>query len=118
MSDAGRLERMYAEVWDAHGDAFGELDRSLDPRSGEAMYDAAARLGIAAGWLVLDAGCGRGTHSLDLARRFGCRVIGIDAVRGPVAEAARRGDIQVAQARVEAIPAPDCTFDLVWCRDM
>jgi 2-polyprenyl-3-methyl-5-hydroxy-6-metoxy-1,4-benzoquinol methylase len=110
-----RLERMYAEVWDAHGDACADLDRSLNPRSGEALYAAAAALGVAADWLVLDAGCGRGTHSLELARRFGCHVVGIDAVRGPLTSAPAG---IFAQALLEAIPAGDATFDLVWCRDM
>jgi ubiquinone/menaquinone biosynthesis C-methylase UbiE len=113
-----RLERMYSEVWKAHGDAYAGLDRSLGPRSSGILYEVADKLGVGADWRILDAGCGRGTHTLELGRRFGCRVTGIDAVRGPMLESAGSGVADFAQARLEAIPTHDGAFGLVWCRDM
>jgi 2-polyprenyl-3-methyl-5-hydroxy-6-metoxy-1,4-benzoquinol methylase len=117
MENERSLDWLYEGLWDVHGDAYAELDRTLGPRSGEALYEAAANLGAGRGWRVLDAGCGRGHHSIELSRRFGCHVLGIDAVRGPMAEAARQAPI-FAQARMEAVPVRDQSFDLVWCRDM
>ncbi len=89
------------------------------------MEDRLGRaLGLPAGARVLDAGCGRGNHSCELARRFGLRVVGIDPVEsnlGAAREAAARlgvgGRVTFTKAGVESIPFGDASFDLVWCRD-
>src|SRR5437588_12223969 len=54
------------------------LDESLEPRGPEMLFDLVEGLGLAPGATVLDLGCGRGRHSIELARRFGVVVRGVD----------------------------------------
>ena len=56
------------------------LDVSLDPAGPDQLYELAAGLGLPAGAAVLDVGCGEGGHTMELARRFGFAVTGIDPV--------------------------------------
>jgi SAM-dependent methyltransferase len=71
------------------------LRRSLGPRSPELLLEAPGWLGLAPGELVLDAGCRDATFALALARRYGCRVLGVDLVAtwlpGARADAATAG---------------------------
>jgi hypothetical protein len=80
----------------------------------------AAALDVKPDWQVLDTGLGaRNAHAgvgaaIRLAMRirlYHCRVVGIDAVGGPMIAA---GAGIFAQTRIEAIPARAATFDLVW----
>lgn len=90
-------------------DAFHEaLATSLDPRGPEVLYELVAAMGLPPGIAAVDVGCGRGTHTRELADRFGFEVVGID----PVAEPPH----QVGVA--ENLPLPDASVDLVWCRDV
>lgn len=65
---------------------------------------------------VLDAGCGHGRY-LDLFRRLGAEVVGLDAGRGPEAAGVPtdRPGLSVVQGSVLALPFRDDTFDLVFC---
>lgn len=107
-----------------------EVDRSLHPRGSESLYDLVGDLALPAGAVVLDAGCGKGRHSVELVRRFGVRVIGVDpapvhlemsAAAVARAESATPGiaaRIEFAPGRVEQLPLEDGSIDLVWCRDV
>src|SRR5579859_6013383 len=72
-----------------------DLDGSLDPRGPALLYDLVAAFDLPPGSAVLDAGCGEGGHALELARRFGFAVHGVDPVPRHVRlasdEAARQG---------------------------
>jgi ubiquinone/menaquinone biosynthesis C-methylase UbiE len=107
------------------------LDESLQPRAGlEVLFEVVASLKLPAGASVLDLGCGNGEHSLELARRFGLRVHGVDPIRHHIefcketlaAEAVE--DPQLAslvtfeEAWAEALPQPDSSVDLIWCREV
>lgn len=46
------------------------LDESLGPRGPDMLFDVVAALRLPAGASVLDVGCGKGKHSIELARRF------------------------------------------------
>jgi SAM-dependent methyltransferase len=79
------------------------------------------RTGIYAGARVLEVGCGFGLETLRLARLVapGGFVAGCDLSSDFLAEARRRAsaamlDITFEQARVEALPYPDQSFEIVW----
>ena len=65
---------------------------------------------------VLDAGCGSGRTMDDLAA-FG-RVCGFDLSPVAVELARSRGHREVQRARLEEIPHPDGSFDLITCLDV
>jgi hypothetical protein len=73
------LTELYAgQGWPADGEEL--LQQSPGPRGPELLLEAPGWLGLAAGQLVLDAGCRDATYAIAMARRYGCRVLGIDLV--------------------------------------
>ena len=103
------------------------FDRSLAPRGPAVLFDKLSDLlrPDALGTHVLDAGCAWGDHALDMARRFGCRVTGVDIVPYAVEQAARQiaesdvaDKVHVEQGDIQSLRFDDETFDVVWCRDM
>jgi demethylmenaquinone methyltransferase/2-methoxy-6-polyprenyl-1,4-benzoquinol methylase len=62
---------------------------------------------------VLDVACGTGAVSLELRRRCGCRVVGVDQSAEMIAVARTRVDpsVELVEARAEALPFPDRSFD-------
>jgi demethylmenaquinone methyltransferase/2-methoxy-6-polyprenyl-1,4-benzoquinol methylase len=67
---------------------------------------------------VLDVACGTGAVALELVRSSGCTVVGIDQSREMLLEGRRRINtaghsdrITLIEARAEALPFPDGTFD-------
>jgi SAM-dependent methyltransferase len=101
------------------------LRRGLAPRAPKLLLDAPGRLGLGAGQLALDAGCRDAAAAVALARRYGCRVVGVDLVGawlpGGLAEAAAAGlggRVDLVQGDLEALPVADGACDLVWCRDV
>src|SRR4029077_13248311 len=117
-----QLDAVYANLWTAHGDEFAVLDRSLRPRSWAFLFDVAGAAGLGAQSTLADVGCGRGNHCFELARRFGCRAIGIDLVLPPLQTAvlsqARTPLVEFVQGNVEQLPIQTGSIDFVWCRDM
>jgi SAM-dependent methyltransferase len=118
------LTELYAnQGWPAEGEEL--LQQSLGPRAPELLLEAPGWLGLAAGQLVLEAGCRDATHAIALARHYGCRVLGVDLVpawlpKGMDEVAAAGLDAQVAlvQGDLEALPVAGNACDLVWCRDV
>jgi ubiquinone/menaquinone biosynthesis C-methylase UbiE len=79
------------------------------------------RTGIGPGAHVLEVGCGFGLETLRLAHLAlaGGFVAGCDLSSDFLAEARRRADaagvnIAFQQARVETLPYPDQSFEIVW----
>jgi ubiquinone/menaquinone biosynthesis C-methylase UbiE len=75
---------------------------------------------IGHGKLVLDVGCGVGMAPCDLAKRYGCRVIGVDIREGMLTKAAdrarREGVERLVEFRVadaQELPFEDGHFDAV-----
>jgi ubiquinone/menaquinone biosynthesis C-methylase UbiE len=119
------VEELYGELW-AEDEAFkAEVDRSLNPRPAESLYDTFSELGVSAGDQVLDVGCRDAKHSVELVRRFGCRVIAADPIPRHVERALERvaeegvkERVSVVEAAIESLPLEDGSADYVWCRDM
>jgi 2-polyprenyl-3-methyl-5-hydroxy-6-metoxy-1,4-benzoquinol methylase len=123
---AEKLETVYEHLWLAHrGGVYEKLDQSLNPRPPEMLYAFVEKLNLAADSTALDVGCGKGTHTCELARQFHLRVEGIDPVdgnleiaRGAALEQDLAGQVTFTKGSIEGIPFEDAAFDLVWCRDM
>lgn len=109
-----RIEESYREFEHVEEAFRAALDESLRPRGPELLYEIVERLGLPAGSVVVDVGCGDGRHSYRLAERFGFSVVGIDPVYTP--KAAPR--VRFVRAGAEALPVEDESVDLVWCRDI
>jgi SAM-dependent methyltransferase len=83
-----------------------------------ATVELAERLPVAAGQHILDIGCGLGGPARYMARRFNCRVSGID-ITPPFVEAANRltallgmqGEVTIEIGDGQRLPYPDSMFD-------
>lgn len=119
------VEELYGELWAEDEALSAELDRSLDPRPAESLYDAFAALGVRESDVVLDVGCRYGAHSVELTRRFGCEVVASDVIprhlekaREEIAKEGLEERIRVVEAPIESLPLDDGAVDHIWCRDM
>jgi SAM-dependent methyltransferase len=119
------VEELYGELWAEDEALSAELDRSLDPRPAESLYDAFAALDVRESDVVLDVGCGYGAHSVELARRFGCEVVASDLIprhlekaREQIALEGLEERVRVVEAPIESLPLDDGAVDHIWCRDM
>ena len=77
-----------------------------------------SRLGVGPGDTVLDVATGTAAVAIELARRTGCSVVGLDLSPGMLAAGRRRveraglGDrIQLVEGRAEELPFEDTSFD-------
>ena len=126
--------RTVAEVY---GSAFAEyeafratLNESLGPRGFDQMFDLVAELGLPPGSRVLDVGAREAYHCIELARRFGFTVHGIEPVRRHLDNAAGvlaalttadpevAARISMAEGVAQRLDEPDASIDLIWCRDV
>jgi len=101
------------------------LDASLDPRGPDSLFDLLGSLDLPADGVAIDVGCGEGHDAVALARRFGLRLHGVDPVPRNIdratALAAAEGLSDTVAFRLgwaEALPLPDATADLVWCKEV
>ena len=129
-SDADWLDQFYDQYPRIERKFQAALDTSLEPRSPTLLYDLVGSLSLAPESVVLDAGCGEGGHTIELARRFPFVLTGLDPVARHIEIAAERlaalrssepevaGRVSFMPGRIEALPIADGTVDLVWCRDV
>lgn len=119
------VEQIYGDAGIEEAEIEAALSRSLNPRPATMLYDSLGALGVDATHYILDIGSRDARHSCELARRFGCRVLGVE----PVAQNLKRAEQVIAEQQmaqqvvsvagtIEEIPAADATFDFIWCRDM
>ena len=101
------------------------VNRSLQPRPATMLYDKMGALGLAAGSLVLDAGCRDTKHTCELVARFGYQAVGVDLVTRNVvnaqkvmAEREMVGRVTAVQGDIQDLPLPSGAFTAVWCRDV
>jgi SAM-dependent methyltransferase len=90
----------------------------------EGIDEIARELRLERGDVLLDLACGRGWYGLEIARRTGARLIGVDfsaeAVRQASEQARRRGDDGDFEFRVGQLTAsglPDGSVNAVLCTD-
>ena len=117
------VDEMYGD-WDWEA-AVAAVDRSLDPRPGGSIMDMFGALGPEPGDVVLDIGGRDARHGLEMAERFGCRVISVDPAEANIADgmvAIAENEcghlVEAVQGSIEMIPADDRAFDFIFCRDM
>ncbi|MBA3244351.1 MAG: class I SAM-dependent methyltransferase [Actinobacteria bacterium] len=106
------------------------LDRSLNPRGPDVLYELVEEMGLPAGSVAVDVGCAEGNHTFALAERFDFVVTGVDPVARHIELALAVLDeraasdptitrrIRFVAGTAEALPLYDETVDLIWCRDV
>jgi demethylmenaquinone methyltransferase/2-methoxy-6-polyprenyl-1,4-benzoquinol methylase len=108
-ADAPRIFTGIARSYDRAGAVFSF---GQDPRWRRALV---AAVDADADDVVLDVATGTGLVAVELARRYGCRVIGLDRSADMLTEASRRDGLisGLVNARAEGLPFADATFDHV-----
>lgn len=110
----------------------GELDElrtvteeSLVPRGPEMLFDLFGRFDIQPGALVMDIGGRDALDAVQLALRFNCRVLvldaagaALDAATERIREHGLRDRIMTDLGQPEALPVHDGDIDFIWCRDL
>lgn len=116
----GRIEDLFKQ----------DLDESLNPRGSAMLYDLVAEFPLPRRAAALDVGCGEGGHAVELAKRFGMDVRGIDPLEWHLDLARRELARQAADlpglgeavrfelGSAENLPVDAAAVDLVWCRDV
>lgn len=91
----------------------------------EATDELAALCRIGPETSVLEVGCGTGVTACHLARRYGCRVLGVDLSERMIEWARKRARrksleqrVQFRAADAQALPFEDRTFDAVICESV
>ena len=122
MSEGPDLSVVYSGAVDRVLEA---ADRSRGPVSLDLIYDLAAEAGIGTTSLVVDVGCATGDRSLELIRRTGCRVEGVELlpqlIEWGVANTAAAGladRLSLRQGSILDLPIPDAFADAVLCTDV
>lgn len=92
--------------------------RVLHPGGLGATEFLAERCGISKDMTILDAGCGSGSSSIFLARRYGCKVVGVDIDHTLLMKAQSRarkkgmlGRVSFRLADIQDMPFKDEAFD-------
>ncbi|TMK89799.1 MAG: pyridoxal-phosphate dependent enzyme [Actinobacteria bacterium] len=118
------VQELY-ELWAGDSELRDALQRSLEPRGIDSLFDAFAALGPRAGDLVVDVGARDARHAIRLVREHGLRAVALDPVplhcelaRKAIAEAELTSEIEVVEAPIESMPFADASVDWIWCRDV
>jgi len=113
------------ELWAGDSELGDALNRSLEPRGLDFLFDAFAALSPRAGELVVDVGARDARHTIRLVRDHGLRAVALDPMllhcelaRQAVAEAGLDGEIEVVEGAIESLPFADASVDWIWCRDV
>lgn len=119
------VEQMYEDWGIEWEDAVAMADQSLNPRPRTSLYDTFSSLAVGKGSYVLDIGGRDAAQALDIAERFGCRVLSVDPVQANIdIGTANIADheyghlVENELGTINEIPAPDDTFDAIFARDM
>ena len=109
-----QARRLFAPLGETYDRYSRLLSLGQDPRWRRFL---ASRVHVAADESVLDVATGTGAVAIEIARRSGCRVVGLDqsaemlaAGRERVAAAGIADRIELVDGRAEALPFPDASF--------
>ena len=107
---------------DIEAEFHASLEVSLDPRGPDSLFDVVSSFGLPKDAFVVDVGCGRGYHAIDLATRFDLNVLGIDPVdryqdADRKAQTLRAGQVRFSKGTAESIPVDTSSVDLIFCRE-
>jgi SAM-dependent methyltransferase len=116
------VQELY-ELWAGDSRLREELDRSLDPRGAEWLFELFAALDPKPGQTLVDVGARDARHAIRLEREHGLRVSAVDPLprhcelaRQAIAEAG--SDVDAVEGRAEELPFADGSVDWIWCRDV
>jgi SAM-dependent methyltransferase len=116
------VQQLY-ELWARDSELREALERSLEPRGTEWLFEAFAALDPQPGQLVVDVGARDAGHTIRIVQEHGLRAIALepleihrDLARKAVAEAGL--EIDVIDGAIESIPLADDSADWIWCRDV
>lgn len=122
------IHKLYGEIWSTSDPEFEvEIAKSRHPRSPDLLFEYADALELGADSRILDIGARDAVHAVELARRYGARVIAADPVPFHMTLATRRLEetdgtvrelVELSDTTIEHMPFEDAVFDLVWARDM
>jgi SAM-dependent methyltransferase len=93
-------------------------------RPPDVLFERLYALGLGAGDLVVDVGCGEGRQALTIASAVGCRVLALDpsrqftAIARELTRASGSEHVHLVCAAAEALPVGDGSAAAIWCRDM
>lgn len=117
--------RQPSEFEDVYFGMLAEMDFTKHLGGQQATDELIQLCHIGAGSYVLDVGCGVGITPCQMARVYGCRVMGVDLREAMVERARQRAaregvaalaEFEVADAR--DLPFEDATFDAVVCESV
>ena len=116
---------LYNDIWSNTSALEARCKESLNPRGSDMLYDLFAGFSPTPQSEIIDIGCRDATYAIELANRFGSRVLGIDPApihieraRRKIAEAGLADRVRAELGGIEAIPADDGSLDMIWCRDV
>lgn len=113
--DLGSIAEVVVSRFDREWARFGDVGTDEQSKIFDMYFDIAPRGALGAGSVVLDAGCGAGRWSVQVASR-GSHVVGLDAGRS--VELAYRNSrpwaIQCVQGDVTELPFASASFDFVY----
>ena len=108
-------QALFAPIGETYDRYARLLSFGQDPRWRSLLV---SRIEARPGDTVLDVACGTGAVALELVRRYGCRVVGIDqspemlaAGRRRVQEAGEAAHISLREGHAEKLPFDDASFD-------
>lgn len=107
--DAAHFDRWYQDLADSPAaDEIAQRVLGLPARlqsssllGWDAFEEVVAALGVVDGQVLLDLACGRGGYGLEIARRSGVRVVGVDFSAVAIGQARRRADASGLADRAE-----------------
>jgi len=117
------LDESYADYPRIEAEFQDFLDGSLSPRGPSSLFDLVGTLELPVNGEAIDVGCGEGEEGIELAQRVGLRVHGVDPVQRhidlPAAQTGSLGgSFDFRPGVAEALPFPDASADLVWCKEV